>query len=104
MMVSTKKLTTRMVLLMYDSILHFTKNGTEKIEKKIKEFLNTGTMSLGELVLGLGEPINELLCNIVSETIEEIDEAFRKDPLRKKEYHIIRKDQNCVLTSYGMIT
>lgn len=103
-MVSTKKLTTRMVLLMYDSILHFTKNGTEKIEKKIKEFLNTGTMSLGELVLGLGEPINELLCNIVSETIEEIDEAFRKDPLRKKEYHIIRKDQNCVLTSYGMIT
>lgn len=47
MMVSTKKLTTRMVLLMYDSILHFTKNGTEKIEKKIKEFLNTGTMSFG---------------------------------------------------------
>ncbi len=33
MMVSTKKLTTRMVLLMYDSLLQFMENETPKMEK-----------------------------------------------------------------------
>ncbi len=40
MMVSTKKLATRMVLLMHDSILQFMENETPKDGKIIAKFLN----------------------------------------------------------------
>ena len=69
---------------MYNSILHFNEFGVKKIEKVIKNFIGDGNKTIGDLVMELNKPMQELLCEIVKETIEEIDEAYRQDESRKK--------------------
>lgn len=88
---------------MYESILQFTENGTKSIEKIINNFLGDKNKSLGDLVMELDKPIQELQRGILKEVIEELDEAFRRDGARKKNYHIERKDKNTVLTTCGEI-
>ena len=74
----------RSFLFMYNSILHFNEFGVKKIEKVIKNFIGDGNKTIGDLVMELNKPMQELLCEIVKETIEEIDEAYRQDESRKK--------------------
>lgn len=89
---------------MYNSILHFNEFGVKKIEKVIKNFIGDGNKTIGDLVMELNKPMQELLCEIVKETIEEIDEAYRQDEERKKKYYIERKgDENTILTTCGEV-
>lgn len=88
---------------MYNSILQFNEIGTKKIEKVIKNFMEDNSRNLGGLVLDLNEPLQELQRSILKEIIEELDEAFRVDKVRKKNYYIVRKDRNSILTTCGEV-
>jgi len=45
---------------MYKSILQFNENGIKSIEKITKNFLSDGAKTLGDLVMELDKPIQEL--------------------------------------------
>ncbi len=99
MMVSLKKLTTRMALLMYDSILQFMENETPKMEKIISKFLDDETTSLGELVQDLEKSTQKLVKNMITEAISILDEKYRESSERKKEYYNDKKcEPNTILT------
>ncbi|HBH12550.1 MAG TPA: hypothetical protein DDX29_05510, partial [Clostridiales bacterium] len=95
----------RSFLFMYNSILHFNEFGVKKIEKVIKEFMEDKDRNLGDLVMELEKPIQELQREIIKETIEAVDEIYRKDEVRKKDYHIERREeQNTILTTCGEVS
>ena len=90
---------------MYNSILHFNEFGVKKIEKVIKEFMENKNKNLGDLVMELEKPLQELQREIIKETIEAVDEIYRKDEGRKKDYHIERRDEkNTILTTCGNVS
>jgi hypothetical protein len=90
---------------MYNSILHFNEFGVKKIEKVIKNFLENKDRDLGDLVMDLTEPLQELQREIIRETIEEIDEIYRQNQERKKNYYIERREEeNSILTTCGEVS
>jgi hypothetical protein len=79
--------------------------GIQNIEKIIKSFMNEGTMDIGELVLELNKPLQELQRDLIKETIEEIDEVYRQSSYRKDRYVIERSnDENSFTSTCGVIT
>ncbi|WP_066495576.1 ISLre2 family transposase [Abyssisolibacter fermentans] len=88
---------------MYDSILHFNEFGVKVLEKIIKTFIEDKTQTIGDLVDMLNKPLQELQCNIISEVFELIDEIYRNDISRKKNWSIIRKDSNSFMTTCGEV-
>ncbi|WP_066507747.1 ISLre2 family transposase [Abyssisolibacter fermentans] len=88
---------------MYDSILHFNEFGVKILEKIIKTFIEDKTQTIGDLVNMLNKPLQELQCNIISEVLELIDEIYRNDISRKKNWSIIRKDSNSFMTTCGEV-
>jgi flagellar biosynthesis chaperone FliJ len=89
---------------MYNSIQEFNKNGSKIIEKIIKDFLVDGDKSLGDLVMELEKPLQELQRNIIKETIEEIDKAYIEDKNREDKYHIVKRNKkNSILTTCGTV-
>lgn len=90
---------------MYNSILHFAEHGVVKIEKIIKNFMEDSSKDIGDFVMTLDKPLQELQRAIIKETIEEIDDIYRRDQIRKKKYYIERsKDINTILTTCGEVT
>ncbi|HHW21824.1 MAG TPA: ISLre2 family transposase [Clostridiaceae bacterium] len=87
---------------MYNSIQHFIEFGVEKIEKKIKQFIEKPS-DLADLVLGLHEELLELGRDIVTEVLEDMDDYLRKSASRKQNWEIVRKDRTGLLTSFGAI-
>jgi len=87
---------------MYNSIQHFNEFGARKIEETIKNFINE-KKDLADLVLGLQETIFELGRSVIIEVLEDMDEYIRGCGVRKKQWEIVRKDINSLLTSFGMI-
>lgn len=89
---------------MYNSILHFNEFGIKKIEKAIKDFMENKDRDLGDLVVELEKPMQELQREIIKETIEAVDEIYRNDQGRKKDYHIERREEkNTILTTCGEV-
>ena len=88
---------------MYNSIQQFNEFGFKKIEKTIEVFL-TEKKDIADLVLGLQESLYELGRNILTEVLEDMDECIFKSKERKKKHEVVRKDENNLLTSFGMIT
>ena len=89
---------------MYNSILHFNEFGIKKIEKVIKDFMDNNNRDLGDLVMELEKPMQELQREIIKETIEAVDEIYRNDQDRKKDYHIERREEkNTILTTCGEV-
>lgn len=90
---------------MNNSIQHFKEKGIKNIEKIVKSFINNEGMDVGELVLELNKPLQELQRNIIKETIEEIDETYRNSAYRKDRYVIERSnDTNSFISTCGEIT
>lgn len=90
---------------MYNSILHFNEFGVKRIEKVIKEFMENRDRNLGDLVMELEKPMQELQREIIKETIEAVDDLYRNDQDRKKDYHIERREEeNTILTTCGEIS
>jgi hypothetical protein len=87
---------------MYNSIQHFNEFGVKKIEEIVRNFVSK-KKDLADLVLGLRESLFELGRNIVTEVLEDMDEYLRNCAVRKKDWEIVRKDENGLLTSFGTI-
>lgn len=93
-----------MVLSMYNSILQFNEFGVKKIEELLKNFIEQPQQDVGDLVMALEKPLKELQCNLIAETLETIDELYRKDPVRKKKWSIVRSnDNNSFMTTCGEV-
>ena len=89
---------------MESSIQQFMEFGLEKLGKVINNFINDDGMDVGELVLGLGEPLQELQRSLVAETLEAIDDVYRRSAFRKEGYVIDRKDDlNSFMSTCGEI-
>lgn len=89
---------------MNNSIQQFMDKGIHNIENIIKKFMTNEGMDLGELVLELNKPLQELQRNIIKETIEEIDEIYRNSVYRKTRYVIERSnDTNSFMSTCGEI-
>lgn len=90
---------------MHNSIQQFMDKGIQNIEKIVKSFMEDEKMDIGELVLELNKPLQELQRSIIKETIEEIDEVYRNASYRKERYVIERsKDTNTFMSTCGEIT
>ncbi len=90
---------------MYNSIQQFVEKGAKNIEKIVKNFMMDERIDIGEFVLELNKPLQELQRNIIKETIEEIDEIYRKSIYRKERYVIERSnDTNSFMSTCGEIT
>lgn len=63
---------------MYNSIQHFLKYGTKKIENNIKNLITNGE-SFGEFVLNLEVVLHELGRTICKEVLEDIDKEIKED-------------------------
>jgi hypothetical protein len=89
---------------MYKSIQHFSELGIKKIEEVVESFINDESMNIGDFVLAIGKPLQELQREIIAETIEGIDEAYRHSAYRKKGYVINHsKDKNTFMSTCGDI-
>ena len=89
---------------MQTSIQQFMEFGIKKIEKVIESFMNESEMNMGEFVLELGKPLQELQREIIGETIENIDKAYRNSKYRKDRYIIERSnDENAFMTTCGLV-
>ena len=78
--------------------------GVKKIEKIVESFINDETMNIGEFVLGLEKPLQELQREIIAETIEGIDQVFRNSIFRTDKYDIERSnDSNSFMSTCGEI-
>lgn len=89
---------------MYNSIQHFMDKGVEKLEKVVKDFMNEKEMCMGEFVESIMDELKGLGRNIIGETIEEIDQAYRTSAHRKERYFIERKnDENSFMSTCGEI-
>ena len=87
---------------MNNSIQQFNEIGARKIEEVIKNFLKD-KKDIGDLILGIQENLYELGRNIVQETLEDMDEYIRDLGVRKNNWEVVRKDPNCLLTSFGEV-
>lgn len=97
-----KILNERMTSSMYNSIQHFLTFGTEKIEKRVRNFIHE-QKDLGDLVIELQEELFELGRNILQEVLVDMDNYLRKSGTRKQHWEIVRKDPTSILTSFGPI-
>lgn len=89
---------------MYKSILQFNELGVKKIEKIIKSFIEQQNQDIGDFVISLEKPLQELQRSLIAETIEMIDEIYRKDTLRKKNWNIVRScDPNSFIATCGEV-
>ena len=90
---------------MYNSIQQFMDNGVKNIEIIVKNFMSDEKMDIGELVLELNKPLQELQRNLVKEAIESIDDVYRNSTYRKERYVIERSNvENSFMSTCGLIT
>lgn len=89
---------------MYNSILQFNELGVKKLEEIIKNFIQETKQDIGDLVMSLEKPLKELQCNLIAETLETIDEIYRDDIIRKKNWSIVRSnDANSFTATCGEV-
>jgi len=89
---------------MNNSIQQFMEFGVRKLEKVIENFMNDEQMNIGEFVVELGKPLQELQREIIAETIESIDETYRTSAYRADKYVIDRSDvANTFMSTCGEV-
>jgi len=90
---------------MHNSIQQFMEFGIKRVEKIIEQFMNEEEMNIGEFVLELGKPLQELQREIIAETIESVDEVYRNSSYRTERYVIERtNDLNTFMSTCGEIS
>lgn len=86
------------------SIQYFMEFGIKKIRKVIEKFITEEEMNIGEFVLELGKPLQELQREIIAETIENIDDVYRKSKYRTDRYVIERSnDSNSFISKQAIM-
>lgn len=90
---------------MYNSIQQFMELGIVNIEEIINNFTKDSEMTIGDLVIGINKPVQKLVCDIVSETLEQMDTIYRESEDRKSKYVIERsRVENSFMSTCGLIT
>lgn len=88
---------------MITSIQHFGEFGIKNIEKTIEKFM-VDPKNHAELIYGITENVVRLGLDIITETLNNMDEELRSSIYRKVKWSIVRKDENSLLTSLGNVT
>jgi hypothetical protein len=88
---------------MIKSIQQFEAKGVKKLNKFIEKFIESPT-NHAEFVSGVTEVVLQLGLDILSETFGDMDECLRDSGLRKRHWHIVKRDETTLLTSLGNIT
>lgn len=88
---------------MVNSIQHFLKEGTTKIQETMEKFW-TDPSKMAEMVYGITSAVTDLGLSIIAEEFEYCDGLIRDSDHRKKHWYIVRRDENTILTSLGPVT
>ena len=85
---------------MQTSIQQFLEVGTENLQRQIRKDLQNGK-DIGSLSISVVKELFVLGRNILSELIEDLDEELRNDSDRLKEWTIVNKQPNSLITRMG---
>lgn len=88
---------------MIKSIQHFGEVGVKVLEKVISKFV-MDPKNQADFIYGVTESVTNLGLSIIAETLEEMDEELRDSGIRKKKWHIVKRDETTLLTSLGNVT
>ena len=88
---------------MIKSIQHFGEVGVKVLEKVISKFV-MDPKNQADFIYGVTESVTNLGLSIIAETLEEMDEELRASGIRKKKWHIVKRDETTLLTSLGNVT
>lgn len=85
---------------MQSSIQQFLEVGTKNLQRQIRKDLQNGK-DIGSLSTSVVKELFVLGRNILSELIEDLDEELRNDSVRLKEWTIVNKQPNSLITRMG---
>lgn len=89
---------------MFNSILHFNEFGVKKLTEKIEKFTEDGKKDIGDLIMMTGEVLRDLHCQIISETLELMDEVYKESSERKKKWYVEHSEvDNSFMATCGLI-
>lgn len=88
---------------MLNSIQQFLKEGVAEIDATMDTFWRDPS-KMAEMIYGVTAVVTGLGLSVISEEFEYADELLCQSSVRKEKWHIVRKDENTVLTSLGPVT
>lgn len=88
---------------MIKSIQQFGEVGVKYLEEMIEKFV-IEPKNHADFIYGVTENVINLGLSIIAETLEGMDEELRSSGLRKKNWHIVKRDETTLLTSLGNVT
>lgn len=92
------------VFLMESIIQHFIEVCVKEIEKSQERFYENKDMAIGEFILELAKPLQEIQRRVVAEAIEAIDQIYRESSYRKGKYIIEHSNvKNSFISTCGVI-
>lgn len=91
-----------MVLSMIKSIQHFGVKGVKNLEILLEKFAKN-PKNHADFVYGITENVIQLGLDIITETLEEMDECLRESGMRKNNWQIVRRDETTLITSLGSV-
>ncbi len=88
---------------MINSIQQFCKNGVENLEKVMVDY-SADMTKIAEMVQGVTKGVVNLGLSIIAEEWENYDELLRTRKDLRPQWHVVRRDENTLLTSLGSVT
>ncbi len=88
---------------MINSIQQFAEKGTKRIADIFSTYAEDMT-KIAEMVQGVTQEVTKLGCNLIAEEWESYDEILRSRKDLRPDWYIVRRDENSLLTSLGIVT
>ena len=92
----------RKVLSMIHSIQQFCGEGVVKLDKVFIQY-SSDLKKIAEMVQGVTDEVNALGRSMIAEEWESYDKQLCQRKDLRRDWHIVRKDEACVLTSLGTV-
>ena len=87
---------------MIKSIQQFCQEGVKNLEKVMVDYSSDMT-KIAEMVQGVTKGVVDLGLSVIAEEWESYDELLRKRKDLRPDWHIVRRDENTLLTSLGSV-
>lgn len=87
---------------MNKSIQQFCKEGVKNLEKVMVDY-SVDMTKIAEMVQGVTKGVVDLGLSVIAEEWESYDELLRKRKELRPDWHIVRRDENTLLTSLGSV-
>ena len=87
---------------MIKSIQQFCENGAKNLEKVMVDYSSDMT-KIAEMVQGVTKGVVELGLSVIAEEWERYDELLRERKDLRPDWHVVRRDENTLLTSLGSV-